>query len=553
MLLQLSISNYILIENQTIRFDKGFSVLTGETGAGKSIVLGALALLLGERADSDVVKEEDRKCIVEGHFDISHLGLESFFNSNDLDFENTCILRREITKAGKSRAFVNDTPVNLNVLKSLGENLMDIHSQNQNHQLNNASFRLSIVDAYSSHPELLGEYRELFKNYKKSIQTVQQLKASLQTRLNEREYLQFLFNELEQVQIKHGEQDDLESEQEILTHSEEIKNALFLTSNKLYNSDLSIVEQLEEVQVKLKRIAGLNEKFAGLAERLSSGIIDLKDIGEEANALHEEFQFEPERIFEINQRLDTIYNLVRKHRVNHANELLALKEGLGEKLDSGSHLEEEVIKLEKIIALKLAKLQTLANDLSKSRKSSALHIQKLIVEQLIQLGMPRAAFKVDIQLQPDLMADGVDLVQFLFSANQGNKLTDMTKVASGGELSRIMLSLKYILALKKSIPSIVFDEIDSGVSGEIADRLAKLLGALGKQIQVISISHLPQMAARAQHHYLVYKENDSIFTRSKIKKLEEKERLYEIAAMLSGSIIGDSALEHAKELLNNKS
>lgn len=553
MLLQLSISNYVLIENQTIHFSNGFSVLTGETGAGKSIVLGALALLLGERADSDVVKEEDKKCIIEGHFDISSLGLNAFFNQNDLDFEDICILRREITRAGKSRAFVNDTPVNLNVLKSLGENLMDIHSQNQNHQLNSSSFRLSIVDAYSAHHELLGEYHELYKNYKKGIIDLQILRNTLHNHLVEQEYRQFLFNELEQASLKPGEQNELEDELRVLTHSEDIKNALFFCDNKLYNGDLNIVEQLNEVHARIKKIADYNLKFASLDGRLTSCIIELKDIGEESASLNDEFQFDPQRLSQITERLDLIYTLTRKHRLNHSDELIVLREEISDKIFSVGNLEQDVQKLESELDLQLKKLRVLAAQLNKNRVSSASIIEALLVEQLKELGMPKASFKVEVVSQSELVADGTDYVQFLFSANAGSKLSEMSKVASGGELSRIMLSLKYVLALKKSIPSIVFDEIDSGVSGEIADKLAKLLSSLGLRIQVISISHLPQMAARAQHHYLVYKENDSIFTRSKIKKLDEKERLYEIAAMLSGSKIGDSALEHAKELLNNKS
>lgn len=553
MLKHLSISNFVLIENQEIDFQSGFSVLTGETGAGKSIILGALGLLLGDRADKEVVLEESKKCIIEGHFNIGELHLQSFFEGNDLDYEDVSILRREITKAGKSRAFVNDSPVNLNVLKLLGAQLMDIHSQNQNQQLNNADFRLSIIDAYANHTRLLEDYKSLFKKYTEDTKALEELKLEYQKQINEQEYHQFLFDEIEKLQLHSGEQKEIEEELKILSHSEEIKTALFNTSSTVISGDENIIHQLEVIQNELQKVASFQSNIEDIKTRLQSMIIELKDIGEEANALEDQFQFDPNRLEYLNDRLQEIFTLLRKHRLNDADELMAFKEELSSRIHSVLSLDARIEKQELLIKENLKALHIYAEQISKNRQKAIKKIESLVLENLKELGLLKAELKLELNRLDDLSMDGLDHTKFLFKANSGSKLSEMNKVASGGEMSRLMLSFKYVLALKKALPSIVFDEIDSGVSGEIADKLARLMEKLGLQIQVLAISHLPQIASLAQHHYLVYKENESIFTRSKIKKLNQKERLNEVAAMLSGSIIGASAIEHAKELLGNKS
>lgn len=553
MLKYLSISNYVLIENQAIDFQSGFSVLTGETGAGKSIILGALGLLMGDRADKDVVMEDAKKCIIEGHFNISELNLNSFFNLHDIDYEEVSILRREVTKAGKSRAFVNDSPVNLVTLKALGTQLMDIHSQNQNQQLNNSNFRLSIIDAYADHSSLINDYQSLFKEYKQTLQTTMDLKENYQKEINEQEYHQFLFDEIEKLNIFVGEQKEIEDELKILTHAEEIKSALYNSSSNLIYGDDNIIHQLELIYDRLLKVASFQSSIGELESRLSSIIIELKDIGEESSSLDGEFQFDPNRLEFLNERLQEIFTLVRKHRLNNADELILFKEQMSDKIHSVMDLDMQIKQQEELLNQQYNSLQKQANQLSENRKLAVKMIESLVLGHLKELGLSKAELKIELEKLHDLTIDGIDSSKFLFKANSGAKLSEINKVASGGEMSRLMLSFKYVLALKKALPTIVFDEIDSGVSGEIADKLARLMEKLGRQIQVIAISHLPQIASRAEHHYLVYKENESIFTRSKINKLNQKERLNEVAAMLSGSNIGASAIEHAKELLGNKS
>ena len=551
MLIQLSITNYVLIEKLQIDFQSGFSVITGETGAGKSIMLGALGLILGARADKDVVMQEEQKCIIEGQFKIDQLGIEPFFKKHDLDYDSVCILRREITSVGKSRAFVNDTPVKLPLLKELGLSLMDVHSQNQNHQLNNTSFRLNIIDAYSDHAELLHEYRNQFKEYQEDSKRLDVLKNEHLQQANEQEYHQFLFDEIEKLNIIKGEQKNIEEELHILNHAEEIKSALFISSQDLINSDDNIAHKIQYLIDKLNNVSSYQEEINQLENRLQSVYIELKDIGEDISSLEERLQFDPNRLEFLNDRLNDLFSLCRKHRLSNSDELLEYQHTLSKKIQSLMGLEEEIKKIEKKLGTLHIVLEKQAVIISKNRKQASNRIEKLLIEHLKELGMEKADFIIDIKELNNLGPDGKDQIVFLFKANSGSKLAEISKVASGGELSRIMLSFKYILALKQALPAIIFDEIDSGVSGEIADKLAMLMKALGKPMQVISISHLPQIASKADHHYLVYKENESIFTRSMIKKLDKQERINEVAAMLSGSNIVDSAIEHARELLGS--
>jgi DNA repair protein RecN (Recombination protein N) len=549
MLIQLSIKNYVLIENQKIDFQDGFSVITGETGSGKSIILGSLGLLMGDRADKEVVMQDANKCVVEGYFNISKLNTEDFFKQNDLDAEEPTIIRREVNKNGKSRAFINDTPVTLQVLKRFGLLLMDIHSQNQNEQLNSADYRLNIVDAYANHEKLLQEYKTQYSDYLKQTSQLNNLREQLRTQKNEQEYHQFLFDELETLSLKPGEQSDLEEELNILSHAEEIKSTVYQVSNYLSSSDDNILEKLEAAQDSLEKISGFMELAQSLSERLKSVTIELKDIAEEISVLDNDVEFDQDRLAEVEERLNDIYSLNRKHAKNHSDELIQLKEDLSSKIYGITELEEKIKDLEGLLVSQLSGLEDLADQLHLNRSAAAQKIENLVIDLLKDLGLKNAQLKIEINKKDQLTFSGWDITQFLFSANKGAKLADMKKVASGGEMSRLMLSFKYVMALVKSLPSIIFDEVDTGVSGEVADKLAGVMEKLGQKIQVISITHLPQVAARAKSHYLVYKENESIFARSKIKKLNNQQRLHEIASMLSGSQIEDSAIKHAEKLL----
>lgn len=549
MLNQLSIKNYVLIENQKIDFQKGFSVITGETGAGKSIILGALGLLLGDRADKEVVMEGASKCIVEGHFDITNLNTKSFFKENDLDFEEVSIIRREVNKNGKSRAFINDTPVTLQILKQFALLLMDIHSQNQNEQLNSSEYRLSIIDSYANHDLLLKEYRKLFVEFTNSTASLEDLKSELRDQKNEQEYHQFLFDELEALKLNSGEQTDLEEELNLLNHAEEIKSAVYQVSSFLSSSEENIIEKLETGQYSLDKVSDYLELAKSISERINSVTIELKDIADELSSLENDIHFDQKRLNEVEERLNDIYSLNRKHGKNNSDELIGLKEELSSKIYGISELEDKIKDLETTLQKQLDELKKIADELNRNRKNASSKIENLVIELLKELGLKNATLELQINKNNKLSYSGWDDTKFLFSANKGAKLAEMKKVASGGEMSRLMLAFKYVMALKKSLPSIIFDEIDSGVSGEIADKLAALMEKLGQQIQVISITHLPQVAARANAHYLVYKENESKFARSKIEKLNSQQRLHEIAGMLSGSQIEESAIKHAEKLL----
>lgn len=549
MLTQLSIKNYVLIENQKIDFQKGFSVITGETGAGKSIILGALGLLLGDRADKDVVMEGATKCIVEGHFDITILNTKRFFKENDLDFEEVSIIRREVNKNGKSRAFINDTPVRLQILKQFGLLLMDIHSQNQNEQLNSSDYRLDIIDAYANHDKMLKNYQVLFNEYNMASEHLEILKTELREQKNEQEYHQFLFDELEALKLNNGEQIDLEEELNLLNHAEEIKSALYQVSSFLSSSDENIIENLEKSQFSLEKVAEYLELAKSLSERINSVVIELKDVSDEISTLENDIQFDQERMNEVEERLNNIYSLNRKHGKNNSDELIELKEELSTKIYGISELEDKITNLENTLDRQLTELKKMADELHQNRKNASSKIENLVIELLKELGLNNASLELQINKNDELSASGWDATKFLFAANKGARLSEMKKVASGGEMSRLMLAFKYVMALKKSLPTIVFDEVDSGVSGEIADKLAIVMEKLGQKIQVVSITHLPQVAARANSHYLVYKENESKFARSKIEKLNSQNRLHEIASMLSGSQIEESAIKHAEKLL----
>lgn len=556
MLQKLSISNYALIDDLEISFDKGLNILTGETGAGKSIILGALSLILGQRAESRYFFNQQKKCVIEGTFQIKGFHLKSFFDENDLDYEVESILRREITADGKSRAFVNDTPVNLGLLKQLGEKLIDIHSQHATLEINDPEFQLLVVDAVAGHSELLGDYRSKHKTYKKNSARLQQLIADSDKAKSDLDYYQFQFDELEKAQLDADEQEKLEQELYALNNAEEIKRSLLAACYLVQEGETSALLQLREATHHLSSLEKFNPAIAELHERLKSVTIELKDIAAEVENIEQRTHTDEQRAVEINDRLHLIYTLQKKHRLNTISELLGLRDELSEKIEQAVHGDEEIEKLQKQLADEKKELEQLAGQLSANRSKAIPQIEKQVVEALAEMGMSNSVLKIEKSSLPpkgrdsSLGPDGSDAIKFLFSANKGHALAEMSKVASGGELSRVMLSIKSLIASHTALPTIIFDEIDAGVSGEVANKVGIVMERLAQNLQVITITHLPQMASKGKSHYFVYKDNSAATTYTRIKQLNEQERVVEIAKMLSGDKPGESALQNARELLS---
>ncbi|MFB9842795.1 DNA repair protein RecN [Mucilaginibacter ginsenosidivorans] len=556
MLQKLAISNYALIDNLEISFDKGLNILTGETGAGKSIILGALSLILGQRAESRYFFNQQKKCVIEGTFRINDFHLKTFFEENDLDHEAETILRREITADGKSRSFVNDTPVNLTLLKQLGEKLIDIHSQHATLEINDPDFQLLVVDSVAGHGELLNDYRTKFKAFKKNSAKLQQLVADSDKAKADLDYYQFQFDELEKAKLDAAEQDKLEQELYTLNNAEEIKRSLVAASHLVQEGETSALLQLREAMHHLSALEKFNPEIAELHERLKSTVIELKDIAAEVETIEQRTHTDEARIIEINDRLNIIFTLQKKHRVSTNAELLQRQDELSAKIEQAVHGDEEIEKLQKQLAAEKAALEELAAQLSANRSKAIPNIEKQVVESLGEMGMANSALKVEQSPLPPkgvdagLGADGIDAIRFLFSANKGHTLAEMSKVASGGELSRLMLAIKSLIASHTALPTIIFDEIDAGVSGEVANKVGIIMERLAQNLQVITITHLPQIASKGQSHYFVYKDDDAATTYTRIKQLTEPERVVEIAKMLSGDKPGESALQNARELLS---
>lgn len=551
MLQNLFIENYALIEKLDIQFPKGFSVITGETGAGKSIMLGALSLILGARADSKVLKDENKKCIIEGSFAIGNYKLEHFFAENDLDYEVYSILRREISPSGKSRAFINDTPVTLTILKQLGDRLVNIHSQHETITLNDANFQLAVVDSYAGIDNELKKYQEKYLKYKKHVLELHDLKDIDSKTKIDMDYVQFQFDELEKANLQIDEQQQLEEELKLLSHAEEIKIAMVEASEKLENSEINALDLLFDIEKSITKIAEFHPSAKEISERLSSTLIELKDLSSELNLIGEEVNLDPLKLSEINERLDLIYHLQQKHRVQTIDELIKFRDGLDKQLQSINSIDEQIDALSKIIAIEEDALNTLALSLSDARRKSSSAIEESIVAKLKQLGMPDARFSVLMEPAPELTKEGIDKVKFLFNANKGSALNEISRIASGGELSRLMLAIKSMISTQQLLPTIVFDEIDMGVSGEVAAKVGEILFEMTQNMQVITITHLPQIAGKGESHFRVYKDNKGDSTQSIIKKLSEDERVFEIAKMMSGSEVTDSAIENARVLLSN--
>ena len=550
MLRSLYIQNYALIEKLDIDFGSGFSVITGETGAGKSIILGAIGLLLGQRADVKSIRQGAAKCVIEARFEIAGYGMRPFFEENELEYEDECILRREVYASGKSRAFINDTPASLVQMKELGEQLIDVHSQHQNLLLNKEGFQLNVLDILAHDEEELNNYQSLHREWKQVQQDLEDLIVLAEQNKADEDYIRFQLEQLEDAQLAAGEQEELEQEADTLSHAEEIKAGLF-RAGQVMNSDEGGL--LSALKVCLNTMLGLQKVYpsAGeLAERLESSYIELKDISQEVSGKEEEIEFNPVRLEEVNDRLNLIYTLQQKHRVTTVDELLALADDYAAKLANITSSDEQIEELKVRSEALYSKVKKQAAVLTKLRTAAAREVEKQMAARLIPLGMPNVRFRVEIGARKEPGVHGADTVNFLFSANKNGALQSISSVASGGEIARVMLSVKAMIAGAVKLPTIVFDEIDTGVSGEIADRMADIMQEMGdSDRQVISITHLPQIAARGRAHYKVYKQDNETETNSHIRRLADEERIEEIAHMLSGATLTDAALNNAKALL----
>jgi DNA repair protein RecN (Recombination protein N) len=549
MLQKLSIRNYALIDSVELELDKGLNIITGETGAGKSIMLGALSLILGQRAETKYFFNQDKKCIIEGQFLLEGQALQTLFEENDIDFYTESILRREISTDGKSRAFINDTPVTLGIMKQIGEQLIDIHSQHATLEVNDAAFQLLVVDTLSNHQLLLDEYRAQYKTYKKIQQQLKALKEAAADARSRQDYEQFLFNELETADLKADEQEKLETELQVLNNAEAIKRGLVNAYNLLSEQETAVLPVLKEAILQLQGIEKFSEDYLVLNERLRSSLIELKDIAQEAASLDEAVVFNPSKIEETGTRLDVIYSLQQKHKVSTISDLLAVQEQLSANLSELLNGDEEIDRLEKEIAAMFSDLEQKAESLSVNRSKSIQVTEGLVAEVLVKVGMPHAKIRIEQSRLPELNKDGQDSIALLFSANSGQPPAPVGKIASGGELSRLMLAIKSIMARHTALPTLIFDEIDTGISGETAVRVGNVIGELEENMQVICITHLPQIAAKGDAHYFVYKNEATERTTTGIKKLMPAERVRAIAEMLSGKDPGASALKNAQELL----
>ncbi len=549
MLKQLTIQNYVLIEQLSFSPSSQFNIITGETGAGKSIILGALGLLLGARADTKVLFYQDQKCIIEGEFEVKPYHLKRFFKAEDIDYEDTCILRREINKNGKSRAFINDTPVRLEVIKKLGSRLLDIHSQHQTLLLNTEHFQTYILDSFAQNHKLLNEYQEEYQAYKKALKEYHQLIETSHSAQKELDFNQFLLKELVEAELIEGEIQDLEQENEILDNAEIIKATLHNATENLTASDQSLINSLHDVLSAFKQISQFSPVYQSLYERLNSSIIEIEDVSSEIEREEMDIEFDFERAEFIKDRLNNLYQLTQKHNVNTISELLEIQEDLQNKVNQVLNFDDNLAQKKKESEEKLAVAREIADKLSLARKSVIPIIEQQIQELLTDLGMPNARLVIH-QEEVEPTNNGIDKISFLFSANKGIKPEELKNVASGGEFSRLMFSIKYILADKTALPTIIFDEIDTGISGEISIKLGKMMTKMAKNHQVLCITHQPQVAGQGNAHYFVYKDNSQERTTSSIRELTQEERLQEIAQMIGGENPSQIALDNARELLN---
>ncbi|WP_396157267.1 DNA repair protein RecN [Flavobacterium sp.] len=549
MITSLSIENFALIEKLNINFSNGFSTITGETGAGKSILLGALGLVLGKRADLTSLKNKEEKCIVEAVFSVEKYNLSTFFESNDLDYEDETIIRREILPSGKSRAFINDSPVNLQQLQDLSFYLIDVHSQHQTLELSEEEFQFKILDSIANNHELVLEFQSLLKSYRASKSSLETKRVTLSTILKEKDYNEFLYQELESAHLKQGELEALEKQYQTLNNVEFIKENLVQLISIANEDEFGILKNLKEFKTLLQKNSNFSAEYQSLFERTNSILIEFDDIVKEINRESELVFNDPEKLESINQKLQLIYNLLKKHNVLTIEELIAIQSELEGKVVSVSLLEDEIKTLENTVNDYEIKLDSIALIITKSRSEAIPKLTEKLIAVLSQLGMPNVRFKIEIQSTITYQNNGKDTIRFLFSANKGTDFGLLKKVASGGEMSRIMLAVKSILSQYSKLPTIIFDEIDTGVSGEIANKMGEIMKEMSTTMQVFAITHLPQIAAKGSNHYKVFKTVLGNNTVSELKLLTTEERINEIAEMLSGKDISDSALNHAKALL----
>lgn len=550
MLKSLYIKNYALIDSLEIDFESGFSVITGETGAGKSIILGALSLILGQRADIKSIKQGEARCVIEGSFDVSAYDLKSFCEEKGIEYDSdSYILRREILSTGKSRAFINDSPVGLNDLKELGGQLIDIHSQHQNLLLSDSRFQMQVVDALAGNKTLLKEYQQVFTQYRQAEKSLAELREQVRRSKEEEDYLRFQYNTLSEAALQVGEQEELESELEILNHSEDIKSSLYKIHNLLSEDESGIVSALKESLHSSQSLTKVYTKAEEISQRLDAAYIDLKDLSAEVERYANDVEFNPERMEFIESRLDLIYSLQKKHHLNSVSQLLELYGELAQKIENIESSDEQVAILEKELHQKYKSALDRAKSLSNKRKAIIPSFEKELMAKIAYLGMPNTRFECKVSADEELGVYGQDSLLFLFSANKNTPLQPVANVASGGEISRLMLCVKSMIAGATALPTIIFDEIDTGVSGEIADKMGQIMLEFGKSMQVIAITHLPQIAAKGKVHYRVYKTDTATETITSLISLTNEERLEEVARMLSGATVTDAAIQNAKMML----
>lgn len=555
MIKSIHIENYALIEHLDIDLHSGFSVITGETGAGKSIILGAIGLLLGQRADSKSIKNGKAKCVVEAGFMIEDYGLESFFEENDIDFDGSeCIIRRELTSAGKSRAFINDTPAQLGLLKELGDKLIDVHSQHQNLLLNKENFQLNVLDIIAGNADRNAHYTSVFMRYTALCSMLDNAIEEAERNKADEDFLQFQYDQLETANLSEGEQAELESEVEMLSHAEDIKSGLYRAKGYLSaETDADdVLRMMKQSLASLQSVSSVFSEAGTLASRIDSCYIELKDIADEIDSHIDSIDYNPERLDFVNERLNTIYSLEKKHKVDTVEELIAIRDDMARRLEGISNSDEHIERLRRERDDAFAQVMECAEQLSEERKKAAEQVEKKMVDYLLPLGMPNVRFAVEFSRRETPVMSGLDKVAFLFSANKNGAMQNVAQVASGGEIARVMLSLKALIAGAVKLPTIIFDEIDTGVSGSIAEKMARIMQEMGgKNRQVISITHLPQIAALGSSHYKVYKTDDEDSTTSHIVELSHEQRVEEIANMLSGENITSAAIDNAKELLKH--
>ena len=550
MLTSLSIKNYALIDNLQVNFNNGLSIITGETGAGKSILLGGLSLILGKRADLSSVKDKSEKCIIEAVFDIANYNLKNLFKEEDLDYEPQTIIRREILPSGKSRAFVNDTPVNLDALQALSNYLIDIHSQHQSLELTNNEFQLKVIDLLAKNEATLINYSNHLNEYKALLNELNKLKIFKAEAVKEQDYNLFLLNELEEANLIEGELETLEEEYETLNNVEEIKENLIISNQLLSEEQVGIISTLTHLKTNLQKLSSYSIQYKELFNRVNSSLIELDDVYSEVENLQEQLEADPKRLDVVNSKLQVIHNLFQKHNSNAIGELLKIKDELAEKVSITENLDSDISNMEIEIESISNKLKKLAEILHSNREKAIPKFLDQLQNLLFKLGMPNAQFKASVTLKDDFLTNGRDELSFLFSANKGADFHELKKAASGGELSRIMLAIKYILSKHIQLPTIMFDEIDTGVSGEISNKMAQIMQQMSKTMQVFTITHLPQIAAKGDTHFKVYKEDIEDKTITNLLRLNNEERIVEIAQMLGGKDVSASAIAHAKQLLN---